>query len=151
MENKAVRQYLARIRRALACGRDDRRRLLARCAGMIGVFQQENPEAGYDGLVAAFGEPAVFATELLSSLDESAVEAARKRRRFLRLGALALIVAALAATSVFWYIKYQRSIALDESLYVVEGPVVYMTPEEFAWGMEHTPEESHAHLPEDER
>lgn len=84
MENKAAMQYLARVKRALVCGKTDRCRLLERCAAMIDDFQQENPEAGYDGIVAAFGEPDAFVSELLSGLDEAAVQAARKRRRMIR-------------------------------------------------------------------
>ena len=42
MDNKAAGQYLARVKRALVCGKTDRCRLLERCAAMIGDFQQEN-------------------------------------------------------------------------------------------------------------
>ncbi len=84
MDNKAAGQYLARVKRALVCGKTDRCRLLERCAAMIDDFQQENPEAGYDGIVAAFGKPDAFVSELLSGLDEVTVKAARKRRRMIR-------------------------------------------------------------------
>lgn len=118
---------------------------------MIAGFQQENPEAGYAGLTAAFGEPEAFAAQMLSGLDEAAVAAARKRRLFLRLGALALIIAALVVTSVFWYIKYRESKAIGTYYYVVAGPPEVITDEEFAEGMANAPKESQSHLREDER
>ena len=77
MDNKAAGQYLARVKRALVCGKTDRCRLLERCAAMIDDFQQENPEVGYDGIVDAFGEPDAFVSELLSGLDEATVKTAQ--------------------------------------------------------------------------
>ena len=131
MDNKAAGQYLARVKRALVCGKTDRCRLLERCAAMIDDFQQENPEAGYDGIVAAFGEPDVFVSELLSDLDEAAVQAARKRRRMIRWGAAVIVIAALIATSVFWYIKFIRTRDLHDNLVIVQGPATPLTEEEF--------------------
>ena len=105
MENKAAGQYLARVKRTLVCDKTDRCRLLERCAAMIDVFQQENPGAGYDGLVAAFGEPDAFVSELLSGLDEATVKTAQKRRRLIRWGAVASIFIVLIALLAFMYIK----------------------------------------------
>ena len=132
MENKAAGQYLARVKRALVCDKTDRCRLLERCGDMIVVFLQENPEAGYDGIVAAFGEPDAFVAELLSGLDEATVEVARKRRRLIRWGVVAAIIAALIALSTFLYIKYQQSIAVSQYFYVVKPPPQIMTDEEYA-------------------
>lgn len=131
MDNKAAGQYLARVKRALVCGKTDRCRLLERCAAMIDSFQQESPEAGYDGLVAAFGEPDAFVAELLSGLDEAAVKTARKRQRLIRWGAVAAIIAVLIAISFFWYIKFIRTRDLDENMVVVQGPATPLTEEEF--------------------
>lgn len=142
MENKAAGQYLTRVKRALVCGKDDRCRLLAGCAAMIDTFQQENPEAGYDGLVAAFGEPDSFAAELLSGLDTSRVEAARRRRRRIRRGVLAAVIAALIALSAFLYIQYRQSMEVDQYLYAVKQPPQVLTDEEFGAVWEHTPEEA---------
>lgn len=147
MDNKAAGQYLARVKRALVCDKTDRCRLLERCADMIGVFQQENPEAGYDGIVAAFGEPDAFVAELLSGLDEATVKVARKRRRLIRWGAMAAIIAALIALSAFLYIKYWQSMKpteVDEYFYAVISPPQKITPEEFNHEWETTPEEAQA-------
>ena len=114
MENKAAGQYLARVKRALV-------RLLERCAAMIDVFQQENPGTGYDGLVAAFGEPDTFVSELLSGLDEATVKIARKRRQLIRWGAVAVIIVVLIVMSAFLYIKYRQSTDIGQYFYVIEG------------------------------
>ena len=135
-------QYLARVKRALVCGKTDRCRLLERCAAMIDDFQQENPEAGYDGIVAAFGEPDAFVSELLSGLDEVTVKAARKRRRMIRWGAVAALIAALIALSVFLYIKYRQSMEIGQYFYVVRGVPQQMPPEEVEAIIDQLPEES---------
>ena len=142
MEDKAAMQYLARVRRALICGKTDRCRLLERCAAMIDDFQQENPEAGYDGIVAAFGEPDVFVSELLSDLDEVTVKAARKRRRMIRRGAVAALIAALIALSAFLYIKYRQSMEIGQYFYVVRGVPQQMPPDEVEAIIDQLPEES---------
>ncbi|MCI8910885.1 MAG: hypothetical protein HFG09_09460 [Oscillibacter sp.] len=145
MENKAAKQYLARVKRALVCDKTDRCRLLERCAAMIDSFQQESPEAGYDGLVAAFGEPDAFVAELLSGLDEAAVKTARKRQRLIRWGAVAVIIAVLIAISFFWYIKFIRTRDLDENMVVVQGPATPLTEEEFRELWENLPGASTAY------
>ena len=142
MENKAAMQYLARVKRALVCGKTDRCRLLERCAAMIDDFQQENPEAGYDGIVAAFGEPDALVSELLSGLDEVTVKAARKRRRMIRWGAVAALIAALIALSVFLYIKYRQSMEIGQYFYVVRGVPQQMPPDEVEAIIDQLPEES---------
>ncbi len=141
MENQAARRYLARIRRALVCDRNDRRRLLARCAVMVDDFQLENPGAGYEGLVAAFGDPESFVAELLSGLGEPKVETARKRRRFVRLSAFVIIFTVLIATSVFWYVKFVKTRDLNENVIIVKGPIQELTDEEFREIWENAPEE----------
>lgn len=130
MENKAARQYLTRIKRALVCDKNDRCRLLERCGAMIDDFQQENPGTGYDDLVAAFGDPESFVAELLSGLESPKVEAAQKRRRLVRLGAVAAVIAALILTSVFWYVKFIKTRDLNENVIIVQGPVQPLTEEE---------------------
>ena len=109
---------------------------------MIGDFQQENPEVGYDGIVDAFGEPDAFVSELLSGLDEATVKAARKRRRLIRWGAVAAIIIVLIALLAFLYIKYRQSIAVSQYFYSVEHPPQVMTYEEREAATADIPEES---------
>ena len=144
MENKAAGQYLARVKRTLVCDKTDRCRLLERCAAMIGDFQQENPEVGYDGIVAAFGEPDAFVSELLSGLDEATVKAARKRRRLIRWGAAVAIIAVPVVISVFWYIQYQKSMLVNDFATIVMENPYEITQDEFDNRLENTPEERHS-------
>lgn len=93
-------------------------------------FQEENPEAGYDGLVAAFGEPAACAAELLSGLDTSPVEDARKTLLINR-GVLAVIILVLTLLSCFLFYKYLKIREFDEdSILIIEAPK-RITEEEF--------------------
>lgn len=119
MDSKVAKRYLARVRRALVCGCPDRKALLARCEAMVETFCQENPEAGYDAYVAAFGEPADFAAELLSRLDKGRVEAALKQRRLIHGCIAALFAAIVVCSAVFWYVQYEKSTELDEDLVIV--------------------------------
>ena len=100
MDHRTARQYYRRVNRLLVCGRADRKRLLAQLRGLLEIFFEENPEADAAALSAAFGTPEMFAEELLSTLREGKVEAARRRRRLLR---LAFFGAALVLLCLFWY------------------------------------------------
>lgn len=123
-----------RVRYALVCGRTDRNRLLGRCEELIGSFRQENPEAGYAELVRAFGEPAAFAREALAGLEESSLEAARKRRLWLRRTAIAAAAAVVAVSifaAAFWYMKYRRQRELGDEFIFVLGPAEVLTEEEY--------------------
>lgn len=146
MANKAVKRYLARVRRALVCGAADRKALLARCEAMAEDFCQENPEAEYGAYVAAFGEPADFAAELLSRLDKDRVETALKRRRLIR-GCAAVLLAVIAIScAIFWYIKYEQSVELNENIEIVEGTVVGLVPEMFDSFVEDVPETAQTYV-----
>lgn len=150
MDSKAAKRYLARVRRGLVCGCPDRKALLARCGEMVETFCQENPEAEYDAYVAAFGEPADFAAELLSRLGESRVEAALKQRRLIHGCLAALFVAIVVCSAVFWYIQYEKSRALDEEITIIEGSVVNLVPKEFDTLVEDTPGSAQWYLEENE-
>ena len=100
MEHQAARRYYRRVKWLLVCCRTDRKRLLAQLRGLLEIFFEENPEADAAALAAAFGEPEVFAEELLSTLREGKVEAAWRRRRLLR---LVFWGAALALLCLLWY------------------------------------------------
>lgn len=134
MESKAAQQYLNQVRRFLVCDKTGQKQLLGRCGELMESFQQENPDTEYGGFVAAFGEPADCAADLLSTLDVSRVEAAGKRRRRLHRIAIAVMSAAVilsVSTAVCWYLKYQQSIIFDEDVIVVIEPPVEDTLEEF--------------------
>lgn len=130
MNHDASQQYLKQVGKFLTCGRKNRRLLLARCGKLARNFQEENPEAGYDDFVAAFGEPADCAAELLSGLDTSPVEDARKTLLINR-SVLAVIILVLTLLSGFLFYKYLKIREFDEdSILIIEAPR-RITEEEF--------------------
>lgn len=130
MNRNASQQYLKQVGKFLICDRKRRRRLLSRCGGLVHSFQEENPNAGYDDLVAAFGEPAACAAELLSGLDTSSVEDARKVL-FINRSVFAVIIIALTLVSSFLLYKYLKIREFDEdSILIIEAPI-RITEEEF--------------------
>ena len=117
---------------------------------MVETFCQENPEAGYDAYVAAFGEPADFAAELLSRLDKGRVEAALKQRRLIHGCIAALFAAIVVCSAVFWYVQYEKSTELDEDLVIVEYPMLDLAPEEVETAIGDIPEVASWRAGEDE-
>lgn len=134
MEHNAAQRYLNQVSRFLVCTGGDRKRLLGRCRELADSFQQENPDAEYDGFVSAFGKPADCAAELLSTLDASAIESAQKKRRWLHrieIAVLGVGILALILTAVFWHNKYQYQREFDDEFIWVVGPASEMTEEDF--------------------
>ena len=101
--SEPVRKYLRRVRRRLCASTATKQRLLAGMADELGACG----EAGYDGLVRAFGSPEAAAAELQSSVDEG--EAAGARARTKRLAIVLAVVAALLAAALVFYFWYVTS------------------------------------------
>ena len=101
--SEPVRKYLRRVRRRLCASPATKQRLLAGLADELGACG----EAGYDGLVRAFGSPEAAAAELQSSVDEG--EAAGARARTKRLAIVLAVVAALLAAALALYIWHVTS------------------------------------------
>lgn len=134
MEHNAAQRYLNQVSRFLVCAGGDRKRLLGRCRELADSFQQENPDAEYDGFVSAFGKPADCAAELLSTLDASAIESAQKKRRWLHrieIAVLGVGILASILTALFWYNKYQYQREFDDEFIFVITPATRMTEEDF--------------------
>ena len=101
--SEPVRKYLRRVRRRLCASTATKQRLLAGLADELDACG----EAGYDGLVRAFGSPEAAAAELQSSVDEG--EAAGARARTKRLAIVLAVVAALLAAALVFYFWYVTS------------------------------------------
>lgn len=101
--SEPVRKYLRRVRRRLCASPATKQRLLAGLADELGACG----EAGYDGLVRAFGSPEAAAADLQSSVDEG--EAAGARARTKRLAIVLAVVAALLAAALVFYFWYVTS------------------------------------------
>lgn len=137
---KVAEQYKSCVKHSLFCGRADRNHLLDRLTEMLDDFQQARPEADYAEYAATFGEPPACAAELLSSLGESKIEAARKKHSLRRRAAFAGIVAVLICISFFWFIKYHESLTYNGQVTIIEGPAFDLTEEEYnnakKWALE---------------
>lgn len=145
MENKAVKKYLSRLRRALTYSREDRERLLAQGRALLEGFGEENPEPSYEDLSAAFGQPKEFAAEMLSQLDPAEVEQARKRRRYIRWGTAAALAAVLILCAVFWHWKWVKAQnVINGDFYIVEEDVVIITDDEVDRRMKENSEEANS-------
>lgn len=96
--------YLQSIRRLLDAPPEDRDRLMGRLSRAVRAYLEENPEAGAEGLAAAFGSPADCAAELMAECDPARTAAARRKKRRVLYAVIAVLVAALIAmTAVFLY------------------------------------------------
>lgn len=130
MNHNVSQQYLRQVNQFLICDRKNRRRLLERCKDLVKVFQEENPDAEYADIVAAFGEPSTCAAELLSGLNTSSVKDARKIL-FINRSIFVIIIIAFTLVSSFFFYKYLKIREFDEdSILIIEAPV-RITEEEF--------------------
>lgn len=119
--DKAVKRYLAQLRRALTCAREDRERFFSQGEKLLGEFLEENPNARYEDLAAAFGQPKDFAAEMLSQLDPKEVERAGRQRKYIRRVLVAVIALALISCSVYWAVEWAKAQdVLRGDFYVVE-------------------------------
>lgn len=143
--DKAVKRYLARLRRVLTCPKEDRDRLLSRGGSLLAEFAAETPNAGYRELTAAFGQPGDFAAEMLAQLPPETVEKARKRRKYIRWGAVAVLAITLLLCSAYWCLKWTKAQnVLRGDFYVVET-VEPETKEEYDAARKRTPEGAHSY------
>lgn len=127
-----MEQYLSRLKRFLSCSRPDREKLLARGKGLLEGFLEENPEGGYEDLVAAFGPPEAFAGEMLATLDQAALKQTQDRRKWLQRGAVLLTAVVLVLCAVFYAVKwYQAREVINGDFRIVTGEDITVTDEEF--------------------
>lgn len=111
--------YLQSIRRLLDAPPEDRDRLMGRLSRAVRAYLEENPEAGAEGLAAAFGSPADCAAELMAECDPARTAAARRKTRRVLYAVIAVLVAALIAmTAVFLYFDAHQIKYVD--IYITE-------------------------------
>ena len=117
--NPLADDYLQSIRRLLDAPPEDRDRLMGRLSRAVRAYLEENPEAGAEGLAAAFGSPASCAAELLAECDPARTAAARRKKRRVLYAVIAVLVAALIAmTAVFLYFDAHQIKYVD--IYITE-------------------------------
>lgn len=117
--NPLADAYLQSIRRLLDAPPEDRDRLMGRISRAVCAYLEENPEAGAEGLAAAFGSPADCAAELMAECDPARTAAARRKKRRVLYAVIAVLVAALIAmTAVFLYFDAHQIKYVD--IYITE-------------------------------
>lgn len=117
--NPLADDYLQSIRRLLDAPPEDRDRLMGRLSRAVRAYLEENPEAGAEGLAAAFGSPADCAAELMAECDPARTAAARRKKRRVLYAVIAVLVAALIAmTAVFLYFDAHQIKYVD--IYITE-------------------------------
>lgn len=132
MGSKAMKQYLARSKRALPCSRPDRERLLSQGQRLLEGFLEENPESGYEDLVAAFGPPEIFAKEMLATLDQEALKQTQARRKLFQRCTAILVAAVLVLGTVFYAVKwYQAREVINGDFRIVHEDDITVTDEEY--------------------
>ena len=111
--------YLQSIRRLLDAPPEDRDRLMGRLSRAVRAYLEENPEAGAEGLAAAFGSPASCAAEVLAVCDPARPAAARRKKRRVLYAVIAVLTALLVAVTVF-FIYAEKTQVKYVDIYITE-------------------------------
>ncbi len=117
--NPLADAYLQSIRRLLDAPPEDRDRLMGRISRAVCAYLEENPEAGAEGLAAAFGSPASCAAELMAECDPARTAAARRKKRRMLYAVIAVLTALLVAVTVF-FIYAEKTQVKYVDIYITE-------------------------------
>ena len=98
---KELNQYYQEVRSHLSCPKGERDRLLAQAHQMVVELQESDPNLGYSGVVDFLGEPQELASTFMERMDPAMVEGYKKKKKRIRISIIALVVAVIAALSVF--------------------------------------------------
>ena len=98
---KELNQYYQEVRRHLTCPKGEQDCLLAQTHQMVVELQESNPNLGYSDVVDFLGEPQELASTFMERMDPAKVEAYQKKKKRIRISIIALVVALIAALSIF--------------------------------------------------
>ena len=121
--NKPTKQYRKKLRRALKCCREEKRRFLEKFQKALDPFLEENPDSSQQDLTAAFGPPEEMARLFLGELTEQDHKKYRTRKRIL-IGVFAVILVAAVALAVRFLTEKPEIIYVDDEVVVGEAKVV---------------------------
>ncbi len=121
-------RYHRRLKRKLNCPKAIREKFLSDAKRMTDDFLAENPEASFDELKRAIGEPEELAALFLESADSEAIEGYRKRKRWVKRIGIILLAVALVAVTVFsiYAANYRQNAVLTKESTII----IYETNEE---------------------
>lgn len=119
-----LERYYDAVRRHLTCPKPEQDRLLAETHRMVEDLLTDQPDLDYDGLVAFLGEPRELAATFLDHMDPAVVEGHERKKKRCRTGLLALLLAVIAALSIFSIyvvqLKSHANFTYDQKIIVEE-------------------------------
>lgn len=98
---KELNQYYQEVRSHLSCPKGEQDRLLAKAHQMVEELRESNPDLDYSGVVEFLGEPQELASTFMECMDPAMVEGYKKKKKRIRISIIALVVALIAALSIF--------------------------------------------------
>ena len=140
MTQAVKEEYLAGVDRALLCYLPNRKELMAEARRMVDQFDEENPEATGEDLLAAFGTGEEFALSMLSTVPREQVEKAKRKTVFQRRAIQMAVVLVLVVTAVFFFWRWQKTQEVVKGDFkVIIEPVEELTDEEMEEFLKQTP------------
>ena len=146
MTQAVKEEYLAGVDRALLCYLPNRKELMAEARRMVDQFDEENPEATGEDLLAAFGTGEEFALSMLSTVPREQVEEAKRKTVFQRKALQVAVVLVLVVTAVFFFWRWQKAQeVVNGDFKVVIDPAVEITDEEAREFIKSTSQDAQSH------
>lgn len=142
-------RYMAEVDQALIRQLKLREQMLDQIGKMVDQFGEENPEATYDDLLAAFGPADALVEEMLSTLPTEEVEQARGKQRRQRRVIAALVALVLVITALFFFWRWRQAQEIvNGDFKVVVDPAGGLTDEEIEALKKATPAEAQSYTGE---
>lgn len=108
MEEKTVRRYMRAVSRKLICSKTTRSKLLDGLQPELSAYST----LSYDELCAKIGSPEQIAEQLMESVSEAEISAAKRNRQFIIAVVLGILIVLLLTLTVY-YIHTQQIIRGD--------------------------------------
>ena len=109
--NTQEKNYRKQVRKALLCGRKEKKQLTAALARHLARFREETPEPTAEELSAAFGTPEDMAASLMAQLPEGTQKKFQKCKRVWKWIVSAVIIFLIA---FFAFVAYTKEIPVYE-------------------------------------
>ena len=109
--NTQEKNYRKQVRKALLCGRKEKKQLTAALDRNLARFREETPEPTAEELSAAFGTPEDMAASLMAQLPEGTQKKFQKCKRVWKWIVSAVIIFLIA---FFAFVAYTKEIPVYE-------------------------------------
>ena len=109
--NTQEKNYRKQVRKALLCGRKEKKQLTAALDRDLARFREETPEPTAEELSAAFGTPVDMAASLMAQLPEGTQKKFQKCKRVWKWIVSAVIIFLIA---FFAFVAYTKEIPVYE-------------------------------------